>query len=76
MDRVMLASLGGLIVAICHSGGMIFAFAFDSPTSVLTLAPGSPVLTSSLFDLAVIDNESHGTPEGRSTMDPELTFYQ
>ena len=54
MDRVMLARLGGFIVAISRAAEKIFVFAFDTRTGVLTLAPYSPVSTSSPYDLAVI----------------------
>jgi DNA-binding beta-propeller fold protein YncE len=54
MDRVMLAPLSRLVVAISHDAGQIFVFTLDRPTGGLTLAPGSPVSTSSPYDLAVI----------------------
>jgi hypothetical protein len=54
MDRVMLTPLGRFVVAISRATGKIFVFALDSSTGVLALAPGSPVSTSSPYDLAVI----------------------
>jgi hypothetical protein len=54
MDRVMLTPLGGFVVAISGAAGKIFVFALDSSTGVLALVPGSPVSTSSPYDLAVI----------------------
>jgi 6-phosphogluconolactonase (cycloisomerase 2 family) len=54
MDRVMLAPLGKFVVAISGTAGKIFVFAFNSSTGALNLAPGSPVSTSSPFDLAII----------------------
>lgn len=54
MDRVTFAPDGGFVVAISGTVGQIFVFAFDSQTGVLTLAPGSPVSTSSPYDFAVI----------------------
>jgi 6-phosphogluconolactonase (cycloisomerase 2 family) len=54
MDRVMLAPLGRFVVAISSAAGKVFVFSLDSSTGLLALAPGSPVSTSSPYDLAVI----------------------
>jgi 6-phosphogluconolactonase (cycloisomerase 2 family) len=54
MDRVTFAPDGGFVVAISGTVGQIFVFAFDGQTGVLTLAPGSPVSTSSPDDFAVV----------------------
>ena len=54
MDRVMLTPLGKFVVAISGASGKIFVFAFNSSTGAIALAPGSPVSTSSPYDLAII----------------------
>jgi 6-phosphogluconolactonase (cycloisomerase 2 family) len=56
MDRVIFAPLGRFIIAISRAGGQVFVFAFDRQTGTLALVPGSPVPTSSPFDLAVIQH--------------------
>jgi hypothetical protein len=56
MDRVIFTPLGRFIAAISRSTGQIFVFAFDRRTGTLALAPGSPVPTSSPYDLAVIQH--------------------
>ncbi len=50
----MLTPLGKFVVAISRATGKIFVFAFNSSTGALALAPGSPVSTSSPYDLAII----------------------
>ncbi len=54
MDRVVFAPDGRFVLAISGTAGQIFVFAFDSQAGALRLAPGSPVSTSSPYDLAVI----------------------
>lgn len=54
MDRVIFSPFGGFVVALSRAAGKIFVLAFDSSTGTLTLAPGSPISTSSPNDLAVI----------------------
>ena len=54
MNRVMLTPLGKFVVAISGASGKIFVFAFNSSTGAIVQAPGSPVSTSSPYDLAII----------------------
>lgn len=54
LDRVMFTPSGVFVVAVSRVLGQVLVFSFDSTSGAVTMAPGSPVSTSSPYDLAII----------------------
>lgn len=54
VHRVIFTPSGAFLVAVSRALGQIFVFSFDSSSGAITIAPGSPVSTSSPYDLAII----------------------
>jgi 6-phosphogluconolactonase (cycloisomerase 2 family) len=54
--KVMFSPSGNLVTGISEQSQQILVFAFDKSTGSLTMAPGSPVTTSTPSDLAIISH--------------------